>query len=430
MAGEFEQITSALKTVYADKVVEPMVNEDAPFRKQLSKSVPAGARLTEGIVKFGGNLNPPENIGQLVDGGTLPTAKERTDVQFQLTPTLFAGAMQIGWITRAAANSSKSAFNKGEVRRRTDEVIADTAKFIESTYVGTHGTGRRARVETDGTSNFVASKPEGVRLLRENMYITVRTTDGGATIRWESGTETVLHRISALTQSTRTVTYTGSDETLTAGDHVHPTVEINQLFTTNPFANGLRGLVDDATYLATLHGLSRATYPKLNSNVFSSGGTLRNLTEQLLVRACHEIRARSGKRVTDIWTSEGQVEKYIEFVAPDRRYNVGGNGVQGMGTGYKEENLVHYAPGISANVRVSFDLVPREMYLLNWSTFFHYVSKELGFVDEGEMLKLTPASGTYKASFLGYVASIENIGCDFPLANGVIRDLADPAIGD
>jgi hypothetical protein len=168
----------------------------------------------------------------------------------------------------------------------------------------------------------------------------------------------------------------------------------------------------------------------LYGQVFGNGGTLRNLSEQLLVRACHEIRARSGKRVTDIWTSEGQAEKYIEFVAPDRRYTVSGNGVQGMGTGYQEGSLVHYAPGIMATINISFDIVPRELYLLNWDTWFHYVAKELGFVDQGEMLKLTPTSGAYKASFLGYVAAIENIGCDFPSANGVIRDLADPAIGD
>lgn len=427
MAGEFESITNALKIVYAPKVVEAMVNSETPFRRKLGKSLPAGGRVTEGIVKFGGDLNPPQNVGQQVDGGALPAPKERTDVQFQLTPTLFVGGMQVGIITRNAANSGKSAFNGGEVRRRTDEVMEDTAKFIESTYVGTHGSGRRARVETDGTSTFVASKPEGTRLLRENQYITVRTTDGGATVRDSAD----YRYITAINHGTRTVTYSGADQTLVAADHVHPVVEASQSFTTNPFANGLRGLVDDGTYLATLHGLTRSTYgTKLYAQVFANGGTLRNLSEALLVRACHETRARSGKRVTDIWTSEGQAEKYLEFVAPDRRYNVNGSGTQGMGTGYQEGQMVHYAPGVQANINISFDLVPRELYLLNWDCWFHYVAKELGFVDQGEMLKLTPTSGAYKASFLGYVAAIENIGCDFPQAQAVIRDLADPAIGD
>jgi len=103
---------------------------------------------------------------------------------------------------------------------------------------------------------------------------------------------------------------------------------------------------------------------------------------------------------------------------------------QNMVTGYKGDELVHYAPGISAKINVSFDMVPRELYLLNWDTFFHYVAKELGWVEDANMLWPTPASSAYKASYLGYVCAVENIGCDFPLANGVIRDLRDPAIGD
>jgi len=427
MAGEFESITNALKIAYPPKVVEPMVNEETAFRRTLQKSVPSGARVNEGIVKFGGNLNPPQNIGQNVDGGTLPPAKDRTDVQFTLTPTLFAGSLQLGFITKSAGNSNKSAFNGGEVMRRTKEIISDLAKHIERTYTSTHGTGRFATVESDGANNFVAALPVGTRLLRENMYISVRTTDGGNTVRDSID----LRKITDINHSTRTVTYDGADQTAVAGDHVHVVVELAQSFTTNPFANGLRGLVDDATFAGSIHGLSRVTYPKLKANVFSNGGTLRNLTEQLLIRSCHEIRARSGKRITDIWTSEGQIEKYIEFVAPDRRLVVTGKtDTQNMVTGYKGDELVHYAPGISAKINVSFDMVPRELYLLNWDTFFHYVAKELGWVEDANMLWPTPASSAYKASYLGYVCAVENIGCDFPLANGVIRDLRDPAIGD
>jgi hypothetical protein len=434
MAGEFENITNALKIAYAPKMVEPMVNEETPFRRTLSKEVPSGGRVGEGIVKFGGNLNPPQNVGNTVDGGTLAPVKDRTEVQFQLVPKLFTSAMQIGFITRAAANSNKSAFNGGELKRRTKEILVDIAKYIESNYTSTHGTGRRARVESDGASStFVAALPEGTRLLRENFYISERTTDGGNT------TGVDFRYITAINHSTRTVTYSGADGVLVANQHIYVVVEAAQTFTApsasgqSPFANGLRGLVDDGTYAQYIHGLDRTTAAnaKLKANVFSNGGTLRNLTEQLLVRACHEIRARSGKRITDIWTSEGQIEKYIEFVAPDRRLVVTGKtDTQNMVTGYKGDEMVHYAPGIAAKINLSFDIIPRELYLLNWDTFFHYEAKPLGWVDEGEMLRLTPASSAYKASYLGYVCSVEDIGCDMPIANGVIRDLRDPAIGD
>lgn len=430
MAGEFHNITDALKIAYPPKVVEPMVNEETPFRRQVQKSVPADAKPTEAIVKFGGNLNPPMNFGNTVDGGTLPTPKDRTDVQFQLTPVLFAGAMTLGYITQSAADSNKSAFNGGEVMRRTKETLVDLAKWIERLYVATHGTGRIAQVEANTTNanTFTAALPVGTRLIRENMMISVRTTDGGNTV---SGTVDNL-KVTDVNHSTRVVTFAGDGtHDLTAGHHVYVVVEAAQSFTTNPFPNGLRGLVDDGTFLGTVHGLSRTTFPKLKANVFGNGGTLRNLTEQLLIRACHEIRARSGKRITDIWTSEGQIEKYIEFVAPDRRLVVTGKtDTQNMVTGYKGDELVHYAPGIAAKINLSWDLVPRELYLINWDSFFHYQSKQLGWVVPGDQLWPTPTSGGYKASYLGYACAIENIGCDFFLANGVIRDLRDPSIGD
>lgn len=427
MAGEFDSITNALKIAYPPKAIEPMVNQETPFRAQLKKLIPAGGRVTEGIVKFGANFNPPQNQGQLIDGGALPAPKDRTQDQFQLTPTIFAAGFQIGWVTRAVGNSNKSAFNGGELRRRTEETIADLAKFMEVNYTSTHGTGRRARVESDGASStFVAALPEGTRLLRENQFITARTTDGGATVR----DSVDLRSISSINHDTRTVTYSGADQTLVAGDHIHPVVEATQSFVTNPFSNGLRGLVDDATFLTTIHGLSRTTYPKLKANVNANGGTLRNLTESILVRACHNNRARSGKRVTDAWTSEGQAEKYIEFVAPDRRYTVAGKGVQNMGTGYQEGSLVHYYPGGMFELNISFDMVPREIFLLNRDTFFHYLAEDMDWWDEGGMLKPTPNSTSYKASYLAFVKAIENIGCDMPIGNTVVRDLKDPAIGD
>lgn len=425
MAGEFDQISTALKNAYPKSVIDPMVNEETPFRKKLKKSVPAGSKPSEGLVKFGANFNPPQNLGNIADGDTLAPAKDRTQDQASLSPVIFTGSFQIGWTTRRAGNSNASAFNGGELRRRTEETLSNLAKFIESTYTGTHTTGRRARVESDGANNFVAALPEAALLLRENMYVSTRTTDGGAGVRDSMD----LRKITAIDHSTRTVTYDGADQTLVAGDHIHVVTKLAQ--TLAP-ANGLRGIVDDATFTTTLHGLSRVTYPKWKANVASNGGTLRNLTEQILVRACHENRARSGKRVTDCWSGPGQLEKYLEFVAPDRRYNVSGNGTQGMGTGYTEGQMVHYFAGGQFNLNLSYDIVPRELYLLNWDTFFHYVAQDMDWMDEGGMLQPTPdgTNNSYKASFLAFLGSIENIGSDMPIANTVVRDLKDPVVGD
>lgn len=425
MAGAFTDISNSLKEIYPQDVVEPMTNDEAPFRAFLKKRNPTQTKeVTEGLVTFLANVISQPSVGQMADGIALPPTMDRTDVRLVLKPTNFVGSIEVGLLTMNAANSNKSAFNGGELARSTNNAISHTAKFIESTYVGTHGTGRRARVESDGSNNFVAALPEGIRLLKEGYYLSGRSTDAGSVSGSFDG-----QRVTALADSTRTVTYGGTDRTLTAADHIHVVTTTSQTLTST-YANGLRGLVDDSTYLTTVHGQSRSTYPKLKSIVNSNGGTLRNLSEQFLVRTAHEIERKSGKKINAIWGPEGQFEKYLEFVAPEKRIMATTSDPGSRPMGYKENTFRLYVPGVDAMFYRSFDIVPREIYLLNMDTFFHYVSKELGPLDIDGTLHLSPASGGFNASVLGYVAAQENIGCEWFEANGVIRDLKDPFCGD
>jgi hypothetical protein len=428
--GGFDALSSNLKIVYPSKALEALVNEEAPFRGALKKKTPPGGRVSEGNLKFGAYLNPPQNVGQLADADNLPTPKDRTQIEFTLTPTLFAGTFQIGWVTKAAANSNKSAYNGGELRRRTEETASDLGKFIEQTYAGTHGTGRRATVEaaTTASASFVAAEDLGVILLRENFKVSVRTADGGDTVRDSCDNIT----ISSITRSTRTVTLATGTYTLSAGDSVHVVSKGSQTGLSSLSAMGLPGIVDDGTLVGgTFQGIAtaRTTYPKLKCIVKDNGGSDRDISEQILVNAVHEVRHISGKRVTDMWSNTGQAEKYIEFVAPDRRYAMPpGGGTTKLSTGYQEGDLVHYAPGVAFKLNISVDMHPGRIYLLCWDTFFHYQAQEMAWWDEGSMLKPVPTDGGFKAAYFAAMAGIENIGCDMPGVNVLIKDLTDPLL--
>jgi hypothetical protein len=438
----FSDLGVALKTVYPSKALEPMINEEAPFREKLSKSTPAGARVTEGDVKFNGVLALPQNVAQILDEGDLQTARGRNEVQFNLRPTIFQATMNIGWLTRRAANTGKSAWSGGEVRRRTEETASNLGKFVESTYVGTAGLGIRAYVEAAENDFITLRVPEATKLLRVGHKVSVR--DGGdITAPRGTAVDTDGVRVASVNYTNRQITFeteagvavtdhdSGStvvaDDTIIIVSKTGVTTEVNTVF-----ANGIRGLVDDGTYSTDIHGIDRTLTgnEKLKSIVDDNGGTLRNLTEQILIRMCHQIHEESGKRVTDIWTTPGQIEKYIEFVAPDRRRAVQ-SGTYDKGTGYKEGELMHYAPGVALRINRSFDLIPRELFLLAWDTFFHYVAQETQWVDEGSLLHLAIAStGNRQAKWEAFMACMENIGCDMPVANGVLRDLKDPQLND
>lgn len=431
-AGAFQDLGVALKTVYPQKAVEAIINEEAPFREALSKNLPAGGRVSEGELKFNGVLKTPQNVGQILDGGALQDAAERYEVQFALKPTIFQATMNIGWLTKAAANSGKSAFNGGETRRRTEETISNLGKFIESTYVSTPGNGIRGYAETTGTDNVgvIMRQPEGVKLLREGMKISWRDGANLATVRAVQDAE----RIQTINTSTRLVTQAASAtySNVVTNDVALVVATTNQVVTAL-YANGLRGIIDDGTYLATLHGLTRSTAAysgKLYAQVAGNGGVLRNLSEKILMQAFLEQREKTGKRITDVWWGPGQIIKYVDFVAPDRQRPVSG-GTYDKSSGFKSmEEFTHYAPGVAVKFHLSFDIIPREMFGFNWDSWFHYVAREMDWVTDDQMLHLGVGSSNYVARWDAFLASFENIGCDMPAAQIVFRDLKDPMIGD
>jgi len=432
MAGEFPNLGYALKVLYPTKALEPMLNEEAPFRAKVKTAIPAGSRVSEGDVKYNGVLALPQNVGQIVDGGDLQDAAERSEVQFTLKPSIFTGTMNIGGLTRKAANTNKSAWNGGEVRRRTEETVSNLGKYIESTLVSTVD-GIRGYVESSGAGGIVIKEPIGMKLVRQGMKISVR--DSGTPTSARSTLDAV--RVASVNPQTRTFTVTGTPTytNAVADDLIYVVVGLAANYAlTDVFAECLRGLIDDGTHKTTIHGLDRTAVgnEKLKSVVDSNGGSLRDLTEQLLIRTCHTVREGCGKRVSDIWTGPGQIEKYIQFVAPERRRAVEG-GSYDKSTGYKSEGeLVHYAPGVALRINMSFDIIPRELFLLSWDTFFRWVSQEMAWIDEGSMLHLAIGANnsSYRFRWDAFMASMENIGNVMPCANAVIRDLKDPALGD
>jgi len=426
MVGTFTDVTDSLKLAYPSKFIEPMVNNETNFRNWLEKSIPSGAIFREGKVQFGFNLNPPKNVAQISDGDQLPTPKDRTDIQGTILPTIYSGTFQIGWLTKKAFNSNAVAFNDGELARRTEETITDTAKFMEQSMAGAWKDGARGLVTSDGSNVFnmgFATNPLGALLVDENMYITVYDTGGSVEIDFR--------KVTSVDKDTGDVAYDGADGTVTASATVYvvPAASKTRAQCIAAAGNSLTELVDDGTVNDDLHGQSRTTYPKLKS-VVSSAASNRALTEQLIINIVHKIRHKCGKRPTDLWSNTGQSEKYVEMIAPAVRVMQNTGSVTPKATGYDENTIVHHFPGGSLRLQESTDIIPRSLFVLNRTSLFHYKAQGLDWWDEGNMLKPLPGSQTYYAAFFAAMAAFENIGTDFPMANGVIRNLVDPICGD
>jgi hypothetical protein len=430
MAGAYEDLTNARKTLYAPGIVEALVNNQRPFTSWLNKGAIPNSQVHRkgGRLTFYQILAPPQNIGVSADTDAYPAPKERTDLLLTVDPKLMVGAMEIGEITRNAVNSGASGWNGGELMMRTNEAMKNTAKHIERLYAGTAGTGRLAVVASDGSNAFVvyAAPPnnEGTLLIKQNMYISVRTTNGGDTVR-----DSCDYRlVTDVAKATNTITYNGADQTLVDGDHVHLVVKATQTSLSSIHPNGIRGLIDDGTYLTTVQGQSRSSYPQLKAQVSSNGGTTRALSEAILDELIQKIyHAQDSGAPTDFWSNTGQGRMYNKFVTPDRRFNTTGAPIK-YTVGWQERNLVYESNWGQIEFHVAPDFVPRELYMINRRHLWRYEAKPLGVWEAGGSNGLMPSVGSsaYKPAWFQAVTAIENIACNNFPAQGVVRDLLDP----
>jgi hypothetical protein len=424
MAGLWTDNLTDIKTTYSNKKVATVMNTEMKFTRQLNTNLPAGGTVQDrGIFKFNLVTASPQAHGSVGEGGEYPAPVDRTSIQMTVDPKITVAAMGIGEKLKTV-KSNTSGFNGGELVRKADETLLGVGKYLEQMYVATHGTCRIGVVESDGTSNFVCAKPEGVKLFFMGTKFSVRTSDGADAIRDNLDFATV----SGIDRATRTITYTGvADKTTVAGDSVHIVTAAAQtdLSTTSPM--GIRGIIADATYSpATFQGITRASYPMTYANVISNGGDSWNLTEGLLGAAFRATRESTNGKVTQIWTSPGQASMFAKFLRSDRRTVTSGAIPGKLQGGFSEDSMSYVNPETGQDVKIIAcrDIISCELYGIDWSTFFRYQLRPMGWWD-GDML---PVMGTsnYSLKWVNNMVGIENIGCDNPAANFVIRDLRDP----
>ena len=353
-------LVDSLKRAYPEEYFNVHLNTNAPFFMNVLKgsNVKGWRQDGEGIY-WPFFLQSPQAIGTPGESSALPTADVRTEVQGRIRLGQFISTFDISFLLETVADSDKAGWGAA-VKRAVKECTTDLTKHVNRLYAGTHGTGRLAQINAGATSVSQTMKlPIGVLLLRPNMRVQVYQDDTG------SGTESTsgANKITKIVQSTRVATMTSF--TSLTNDHVYIAGSYGQ--TTVP--NGIRGIVDDGTNLTTIHNQSRSTYEELKSFRSSNSGTLRDLSEDLLLEAAHAVRQRTGRMIDTVLMNTGQYSKYLKFIRPDRRLEVTGKGVPQYDTGYKADN--EYSPvsnfyhgGTTADIFVSEDVFPREVYLL------------------------------------------------------------------
>ena len=408
-------LSNSLRRTYSNRYFKAFQNDFTPILNELDEC-PNSPTLGEGWY-FPFHFSSPQNWGINSEGGSMGTVNQRTEVQGKVNAVEFLGWMQITDLLKNVAKASAS-WNGGELNRQMKETTSDITKGMQRMFVISAEDGRLGVIQDSiaAATTFVAKLDEGVNCLMDNDLIDVYTGAGALEI---DGIE-----ISKIARSTRTVTL-ASAQTATADSGIYK----KDAYAVSPQPNGLRGLVDDSTNQASVHGQARATYEKLKS-VVEDPGVPTALTEQHMREVCDEIYLRGGS-VDRIFCNVGVMNAFFDINTGNRRYNMVGGNTAKMVLGYKEgDALFSYDKG-SVTIKKDPNIQARTMYFLSLKESFQkHTVKKLGWLDEGgSILRLTPnGSDGFNTSWTALISAQTNISCINPYWNGVRRNIKDETL--
>lgn len=427
-------LANGLRRIYSDETFEYAMNAASPLLELFEEAKdikPEGDGFYWPMM-----LQSPQNIGTPNEAGNIPRVKQRSEVQGYMRAGMFVGTFAISFMAEAAA-TARGTWNRGEVKKASFDTLTDLVKHRNRMYAGTAGDGVLATVQTqvvgDGATTFSlvarlsatggntwAASGQGAHLLRPSMTVDIYQPAAVSSAVLQSGLT-----ISSIDAATRTITFS-SALTNAVTFPVDARIVIEASFGQTSLVNGLMNLVDDGDFSSSIHSVSRASYPAVNSLVLSNGGTLRELSEDMLLMAGFLQRQRNGAQVDALVMNTGQAMQFIRKVRPIRYQNTPGP-TQVRAGAESTDNFKFYFDGRPVRIVVSEDVAPRHIYGLDLSAMRRVTLRKLGWLDHGggSMFIQASDSGGLMTARQATMFSLENIGTVAPWKHVRWEDLAD-----
>lgn len=345
------------------------------------------------------------------EGGNIPTAGRQQIENLRLPMRYHHGAIQVTKQLMLASRSNEGAFARGmrlEMDRLLDDMrvqrrfaIWGDGRAVRCLLNGDPGTGTTYTVDAPGG---FAGSTNGSRFINVGDYIAVIDPVAGA-LRASVGTRQVTSVaaagttfvVDAAAQGNEAdddfiVKAYGSDASLTIGntDWMHAPM-------------GLSGIVDNGTYVNLYFGLSRTSFPILNSTVITSVGAL---SADVIQRAIDVAMQIGNCQINFHLMHPSTVRAYLALAESDRRY---------MGADLKSPDVGTVAAKNTWNTGLNFGGTPLKRGLdapygtwfgVDTRSFVRFVADAGSWVDEdGAVLR---RDVTAVDTFLGQYRIYEN----------------------
>ena len=320
MAATTSSLDPLLKEDYG-RALKSQLNDEVPLLSMFEREDNAqwqGRVHVEPI-----HVNRNRGAYATSEGGQPPTAGQQQIENFRIPIRYLHGAIQITVQLIKASRNNKGAFARG-MRLEMDRLL-DDLRTLRNFYLWGDGRGIRALMNGASTTTTltldapggIAGADNGPRFLNVGDAVTLVVAATGAL---EQAISPLVTSISSggTTLTTDAAFSTGADNTYVVKAYGNTTsgllIEDTEF---NHAPMGLTGMVDDGTFINSYFGLSRTTFPILQSTVISSVGAL---SADIIQRAI-DVTAQIGRaKITKHCMHPSVRRAYMSLMENDRRY--------------------------------------------------------------------------------------------------------------
>lgn len=413
MPTTLETAAGLLKTVFGPTIIELMPN-DTPiasmFTEREAKDYPGGL----GIM-YPAEVQRSTGFMFLGEESTLPAAGSIKAEQWNFPIKFGAGRIRLSIQAIRLSESNRAAFDG--VMAREMNSIRNFMKIERGRYIFGDGRGVRCLVNgTTATTVLTVDAPGGVagsvtgnRFLYPGMPLAAINPATGA-IR--TGVFTVVTR----STNGNTVTLSGAPTGWSDNDYVVAaasttvTDAANTSYQREPM--GLRGMVDNGTYVPTFHGINRTNVPLAGSYVVSTTGTL---SSDIFQRAIDVADERGDGNIDWLIMHQSVRRAYIALTDPFRRYQGGDLSNPDAGTKAAKKQDLGFG-GIPIKVDKYADY--KTIWGCDSNGFVRYKSIDFEWADEdGSMWRAAGVGANGVDSWEAFCRRWEEFHLDYPNAN-------------
>lgn len=180
---------------------------------------------------------------------------------------------------------------------------------------------------------------------------------------------------------------------------------------------GLKGIIDDATYVDSLHNIARSSFPWWKCSTHTNddnGGTLRSLSRELIQQSITAVE-KNGGMVDMILSDHSMRDAYVAIEATDKRHV----NTLTLDGGWK---ALEYSSGGNGSIPwvADPDMIPNTVFFLDMK---HLQLMEMSgwewMQEDGAILSRVSGSDAYEAVLFKYA----DLATDRPRAFSFLRDV-------